>query len=148
MRSFVAAFLVAALVATASTPMVRQLALRVGAVSNPGGRHVHERSVPRLGGLSLALAFFAPLIGLFFVESAVSELFTRDVARVAGLFAGGAAMVGLGALDDVRGVRALYKLYVQAAAHGLTLFDLSAARAAQDLEQWQPLLDWAEAGDG
>ena len=115
MRSFVAAFLVAALVATASTPMVRQLALRVGAASNPGGRHVHERSVPRLGGLSLALAFFAPLIGLFFVESAVSELFTRDVARVAGLFAGGAAMVGLGALDDVRSVRALYKLYVQAA---------------------------------
>ena len=39
------------------------------------------------------------------------------------------------------------QLYVQAAAHGLTLFDLSAARAAQDLEQWQPLLDWAEAGE-
>ena len=39
------------------------------------------------------------------------------------------------------------QLYVHAAAHGLTLFDLSAARGAQDIEQWQPLLDWAEAAD-
>lgn len=35
--------------------------------------------------------------------------------------------------------------YVQAAAHGLTVFDLSASRAAQDWAQWQPILDWAEA---
>jgi chromosome partitioning protein len=34
--------------------------------------------------------------------------------------------------------------YVQAAAHGLTVFDLPASRAAQDWEQWQPLLDWAD----
>ncbi|GAB2180024.1 ParA family protein [Denitratisoma sp. agr-D3] len=32
--------------------------------------------------------------------------------------------------------------YVQAAAHGLTIFDLSAARAGQDQAQWQPLIDW------
>ena len=34
--------------------------------------------------------------------------------------------------------------YIQAAAHGLTIFDLPASRAAQDWEQWQPLLRWAE----
>lgn len=33
--------------------------------------------------------------------------------------------------------------YVLAAAHGFTIFDLSAARAAQDWQQWQPILDWA-----
>ena len=35
--------------------------------------------------------------------------------------------------------------YVQAAAHGMTLFDLPTYRAAQDFEQWQPLIRWAEA---
>lgn len=35
--------------------------------------------------------------------------------------------------------------YVQAAAHGLTIFDLSASRAAQDWEQWSPILRWAAA---
>jgi len=33
--------------------------------------------------------------------------------------------------------------YVQAAAHGLTIFDLSPSRAGQDQAQWQPLIDWA-----
>ena len=32
--------------------------------------------------------------------------------------------------------------YVQAAAHGLTIFDLPASRAAQDWSQWAPLLHW------
>ena len=32
--------------------------------------------------------------------------------------------------------------YVQAAAHGLTVFELSASRAQQDWEQWQPIFDW------
>jgi chromosome partitioning protein len=35
--------------------------------------------------------------------------------------------------------------YVQAAAHGLTIFDLSASRAAQDWEQWAPILRWVDA---
>jgi chromosome partitioning protein len=32
--------------------------------------------------------------------------------------------------------------YVQAAAHGLSIFDLPPSRIERDLEQWQPLLDW------
>lgn len=35
--------------------------------------------------------------------------------------------------------------YVQAAAHGMTLFDLTPSRVAQDLEQWQPILQWVNA---
>jgi len=37
--------------------------------------------------------------------------------------------------------------YVQAAAHGMTIFEMPASRAAQDWEQWLPLLDWAETGE-
>jgi chromosome partitioning protein len=33
--------------------------------------------------------------------------------------------------------------YVQAAAHGLTIFELPASRAERDWEQWRPILDWA-----
>jgi len=35
--------------------------------------------------------------------------------------------------------------YVQVAAHGMTLFDLTPSRVAQDLEQWRPIVDWADA---
>lgn len=37
------------------------------------------------------------------------------------------------------------QVYVQAAAAGLTLFDLPPSRAARDLEQWQAILDWVDA---
>jgi chromosome partitioning protein len=32
--------------------------------------------------------------------------------------------------------------YVRCAEHGLTVFDLPAAKVQEDLAQWQPLLDW------
>jgi chromosome partitioning protein len=35
-------------------------------------------------------------------------------------------------------------LYVQAAAAGLTLFDLPPSKVQKDLLEWQPLLDWVE----
>jgi chromosome partitioning protein len=35
--------------------------------------------------------------------------------------------------------------YVQLAARGLTLFDIAPRRVQQDLEQWQPILDWLES---
>lgn len=37
--------------------------------------------------------------------------------------------------------------YVQAAAHGMTIFDLPEAQVARDREQWEPLLRWADPCD-
>jgi len=36
------------------------------------------------------------------------------------------------------------QLYVQTSANGMTLFDLAPSRAARDLEQWQPIIEWVE----
>ena len=34
--------------------------------------------------------------------------------------------------------------YVQAAAHGMSIFELPASRAEKDIEQWRPLLEWVQ----
>ncbi len=34
--------------------------------------------------------------------------------------------------------------YIQMAAHGFSLFDMSPKRVARDLEQWQPIVNWLE----
>jgi len=36
------------------------------------------------------------------------------------------------------------QLYVQLAANGMTLFDLSASRAEKDLAQWAPIIEWVD----
>jgi len=34
---------------------------------------------------------------------------------------------------------------VQTTLHGMTIFDLTPSRAAKNLEQWQPILDWVNS---
>lgn len=113
MRSFAVAVLVSAVVAAALTPVVRMLALRVGAVSVPGGRHVHREPIPRLGGIALYVAFLVPLIGLFFVEAGVAETVVASSRRVVGVALGATIMLAVGAIDDLRSLRALHKLLAQ-----------------------------------
>lgn len=54
-------------------------------------------------------------------------------------FVDGLGLPVLGYLRDTQ-------IYVQLAAHGLTLWDVAPSRAERDIEQWQPLLRWADAG--
>ena len=49
--------------------------------------------------------------------------------------------LGLPVLGNIRNTQN----YVQLAARGLTLFDVSPGRVEQDLEQWKPILKWLEA---
>ena len=53
-----AALLAAAVVALISTPVVRSLAFRVGAVDVPkDGRRMHNHPIPRMGGLAIFFGF-------------------------------------------------------------------------------------------
>ena len=64
MRTYVLTFVVAALVSAIFTPIARGIAIRVGALSMPGGRHLNARSVRRLGGIAIAAACAVNLLGL------------------------------------------------------------------------------------
>jgi UDP-GlcNAc:undecaprenyl-phosphate GlcNAc-1-phosphate transferase len=130
-RAFVFAFLLAAASSAVLTPLVRVLALRLGAVSNPGGRNVNERTVPRLGGIAIALGFLIPLATIFPSESAVASVLRGDSRKLIGLLAGAVLMVGIGVLDDTRRVRALNKLLVQVVAAAIAFsvgFHIDAVR--------------------
>ncbi|MCG8556334.1 MAG: undecaprenyl/decaprenyl-phosphate alpha-N-acetylglucosaminyl 1-phosphate transferase [Proteobacteria bacterium] len=116
MRSALGAFLVAGVVAALVTPMIRAFARRHGAVEHPGERDVHSDGIPRLGGLAVVAAVFSALAVLFVLQSTVSQLFFSDPLRVVGLLGGGMAVCLLGVADDLRGVRAWHKLWVQVGA--------------------------------
>ena len=113
MRSALEALVVALLVVAAATPVVRLLALRLGAVALPGGRHVHQTTMPRLGGLAICVGFFAPLAVLYVTSPEVAVMFRAIPTRMLGLFVGGVAMCVVGVIDDTRGIRAVYKLLFQ-----------------------------------
>jgi UDP-GlcNAc:undecaprenyl-phosphate GlcNAc-1-phosphate transferase len=115
MLTALTAFIIAALAAAVLTPVVRELAARRGLLDHAlSSRQVHGRPVPRLGGLAIVAAFYAPLVGLL-LTGWVSRLYRSDPGEVVGLLAGGIAITALGVYDDVRGANAWKKLSVQLA---------------------------------
>lgn len=95
---------IAALVAYIATPWVAHLALRTGAVDLPSERKIHERAMPRWGGLAILWAF---LIALALAWEAASLLGFSWVATPAekqqfiGVVVGALVVAMVGALDDL-----------------------------------------------
>ncbi|HTA91788.1 MAG TPA: MraY family glycosyltransferase [Polyangiaceae bacterium] len=113
MKSYVVACLVALFLSVLVTPLVRRFALRIGAVSTPGGRHVHGRTVPRLGGIALAFAWAVPVVSLALRDPMVTRALHGNLLQIVTVVVGGAVICTVGALDDARGMRSLYKLAAQ-----------------------------------
>jgi UDP-GlcNAc:undecaprenyl-phosphate/decaprenyl-phosphate GlcNAc-1-phosphate transferase len=102
-----------------ATPVVRILAVRVGAVVQPSDdpRRVHKRPTPTLGGAAMFIGFLVALA----VASMLPEF--RDVfeqnSEPFGLLLGAGVMFVVGALDDLIDVSPPAKLAGQVLAGGL-----------------------------
>ncbi|PID55199.1 MAG: undecaprenyl-phosphate alpha-N-acetylglucosaminyl 1-phosphate transferase [Micrococcales bacterium] len=108
--------LVAAGVTYLSTPLVRLLAHRIGALTPLRDRDVHAAPVPRLGGV----AMFAGLAVAFLVASGSPFLRALFDGRPAwGVLAAAALVCLVGALDDVFDLDPFTKLAGQVLAGGL-----------------------------
>ncbi|WP_242371215.1 glycosyltransferase family 4 protein [Anaeromyxobacter sp. SG26] len=119
MRAAALAFIASTATGAVLTPLVRELAHRHGLLDHAlTSRKIHGKPIPRLGGIAIALAFFAPLVALFFVNSEVGRQFYVMPRRAFGLFAGGLAIALLGVLDDLKGANARTKFAVQFAVAG------------------------------
>lgn len=101
------------------TPVVLKLALRFGAVAAPGGRHLHQKQIPRLGGVAIAVSTLVPLIVLALLNTTMADFAGQNKLKALGLLLGSLLLCAVGALDDVRGVSAKHKLLVQLAAAGI-----------------------------
>jgi UDP-GlcNAc:undecaprenyl-phosphate/decaprenyl-phosphate GlcNAc-1-phosphate transferase len=120
MLSAAVTFAIALAVGVILTPVTRDLAHRADLLDHAlSSRKVHVRPVPRLGGVAIVLAFFAPLVGLLFVKSEVGQLFVADPRHALGLFLGGASIAVLGVYDDLKSADAKLKFLVQFAVGGL-----------------------------
>jgi UDP-GlcNAc:undecaprenyl-phosphate GlcNAc-1-phosphate transferase len=99
---------VAGLVTWLLTPVVRRVAIRLGAVVSPDARRVHERPTPTLGGAAMYGGFLAAM-----ATASVLPQFRavfRGTSEPLGLLVGATTMFAVGALDDLREVSPPAKL--------------------------------------
>ncbi len=108
----VAALVLAGLIAFFATPMVKNLAYKVGAIDVPkDNRRMHKTPIPRLGGLAIFIAFLFSVI-----------IFADIDRQMQGILLGSVMIVILGVLDDIMTLKALPKFLVQIAAAGVVVY--------------------------
>ena len=101
-----AALLASALVALLTTPVVRSLAFRVGAVDVPkDGRRMHDHPIPRMGGLAIFFGFMLSVL-----------IFLPLTNQLRGMLLGGVIIVILGIFDDIYALPAIPKFLIQIVA--------------------------------
>lgn len=97
------ALVLAGMVAFASTPLVKALSVKMGAVDVPkDSRRMHDHPIPRMGGLAIFFGFVVSM--LMFVP--------LDTAKK-GMLLGAVIIVVLGILDDIYALPAIPKFVVQ-----------------------------------
>jgi UDP-GlcNAc:undecaprenyl-phosphate/decaprenyl-phosphate GlcNAc-1-phosphate transferase len=116
-----AVFLISLILAGTLTPLTGSLARRLNILDHPGKRKVHTLPTPRLGGVSVFIAFtsvvltgyfFAPVLarlpwakGLFGSALALLQEAYRVETKLLAVLAGGVLAFAVGLADDVLGRR-------------------------------------------
>ncbi len=117
-----AAFLIAAAISAAVTPVARSVARHVGAIDVPGARKIHLSATPRLGGAAVAAGCAGALVAASALKPVLDLTGPPVLSHSAAALATGAAMVfAVGVIDDVRGMSAWAKLAVMSVAAWVVL---------------------------
>ncbi|WP_338449539.1 MraY family glycosyltransferase [Niallia oryzisoli] len=93
------------------TPVVIKLAFKIGATDKPNQRKVHQKIMPRLGGLAIYISF---VLGVWFYQP--------QSPYIMSILAGATIIIITGILDDMFEISAKLKLVGQLAAAGVVVF--------------------------
>ncbi len=116
MKSFVALFLIAMCASSVLTPLLRRFCERYGLVDEPrDDRRVHDKPIPRLGGVAIFLSVVIALSSLLFVHNLLTETLHFQTRKIVAFLICGTIVLLLGAYDDVRGANATVKFATLAA---------------------------------
>lgn len=125
----VLALAVSAVASFGTTPLVKKMAYKVGAIDVPrDARRMHKQPIPRLGGLAIAMSFLLTVL-----------VFAKIDTQLQGILLGAVMIVVLGVLDDCLTLRAPVKFVIQilaacvVAGHGCTIRYISNPIFTSDL---------------
>jgi UDP-GlcNAc:undecaprenyl-phosphate GlcNAc-1-phosphate transferase len=106
--AYLVVVVVAGVVTLGVTPVVRRVAVRIGAVVRPDERRVHERPTPTLGGIAMFAGLLAG-VGTAWGMGAFDEVFAGNTEPL-GLVVAAAIILLVGVIDDIVEVSAPAKV--------------------------------------
>lgn len=110
-------FIISFLIYNLLHPFLIKLAYRIGAVDVGGGRKIHSGVIPRIGGLGVFIAFvFTVLRNFQFSKEIYGILIASSVVFITGF------------VDDIKGLGAITRLFLQTIAALIVIFSGIAVR--------------------
>ena len=103
------------------TPIVRGVALRLGAVDKPGGRKIHLVPVPQFGGISIVLSVLLVVLSAGWFEP-LNDMFSFEGRSIPALLWGSSLIFLVGIYDDLRPIPAWGKFLAQSVAAGIAIW--------------------------
>ncbi len=104
MAGYLVVFVVAAVVTAGLAPLVRRLAVRLGAIVEPDERRTHARPTPTLGGLAMFAGFLAGMAAAAAIGQFDPVFASRS--QPLGVVLAAAVVLLVGTIDDLREVSA------------------------------------------
>ena len=99
---YIAAFSTAFAVSNVFTPIAKTISMKVGAIDYPKARGMHQKPMPRMGGLAIVIGFMFTVLLLYrFVEFG-------ETRKLIGFMIGATMIVVLGMFDDIYDLRARF----------------------------------------
>ena len=92
-------------------PYIRKVAVKIGAVDVPRGRHIHSKIIPKMGGVAIFLGF---LLGYM--------IFGTPSSTMNAILIGGFLIILVGVLDDITELGPLTKFIGQLASACVIVF--------------------------
>lgn len=115
---YLLAFVLSLVIALELTPVFRKMAIRLGMMDTPDSRRINLTPIPRGGGLSIIIAFFAVLWLLVWMQGNQLD-FLLTTEKLGALSLASLLLATVGFIDDYRGIPPLVKLIGQIAVASL-----------------------------
>ncbi|TYQ14675.1 UNVERIFIED_CONTAM: UDP-GlcNAc:undecaprenyl-phosphate GlcNAc-1-phosphate transferase [Acetivibrio alkalicellulosi] len=115
-HEYIISFALAFIVAFSSTPIVKKIAFKIGAVDVPKDtRRMHNRPIARLGGMAIFSGFIVSLL-FGVVSTFLNASGILPTRQLLGLLVGVLIIVVIGIIDDIKQLGAKFKLVFQIVA--------------------------------
>ena len=107
MLKIILVLLLASAVVQFLTPRTKKLAFKIKAIDRPGPRKIHQKAMPRLGGLAIYVGFVCAAVLVLPLNS-----------PLIGLLTGLTIILIVGIIDDIKTISPVLKLAGQSIAAG------------------------------
>lgn len=110
MKTYMTTYFGTVMVAMLLVPVISRLAKRYRIVDAPGPRKVHQKPIPRIGGIAFAVSTLAIVLPLFFLNNEIGQSFRAEKTQFLVLLAASVFIFVVGLIDDLISVRGRVKL--------------------------------------